>query len=167
MAPLIVPVVPLTRDAFAAFGEVIETEGSNHYTINSGFAERYHDLAHVDVLENSGKPLISIFHALPRSQPIHIEGMERHPLSSQAFMPLSPISFLVVVAAPTEELQPEHLRAFITNGRQGVNYRRGIWHHALLALQAPSDFLVIDRGGREENCDEIAFGGRDIVLAKC
>ena len=167
MAPLIVPVVPLTRDAFAAFGEVIETEGSNHYTINSGFAERYHDLAHVDVLENSGKPLISIFHALPRSQPIHIEGMERHPLSSQAFMPLSPISFLVVVAAPTEELQPEHLRAFITNGRQGVNYRRGIWHRALLALQEPCDFLVIDRGGEEENCDEITFSGRDIVLAKC
>jgi len=166
MTRLIVPVAPLTRDAFAAFGEVMEADGNDHYTINSGFAERYHDLARVDVLENNGKPLISIFRALPRAQPIHIESMERHPLSSQAFMPLSRIPFLVVVATPTEELRPEQLRAFVTNGQQGVNYRRGTWHHALLALQAPSDFLVIDRGGQEENCDEITFRGRDIVLAQ-
>ena len=79
--------------------------------------------------------------------------MERHPLSSQAFVPLGSPPFLIVVAPPSDRLTRETLRAFITDGSQGVNYHRGVWHHPLIALQRESEFLVIDRGGPRENCD--------------
>ena len=155
----------LTREAFAAFGDVIETVGSIHRTINLGHAERYDDLARVDVSEEGGRPLINIFRAHPWPEPIRIHSMERHPLSSQAFIPLMDAPFLVVVAAPTERLRPDDLRAFVTNGRQGVNYHRAVWHHALLALAPSCDFLVIDRGGAGVNCDEVYFENDEVVLS--
>lgn len=158
---------PLTRAAFAPFGDVIETEGREYRTINQGHAQRYHDLAGVDVLEDEGRPLINVFRANPWGQPIRIRSMERHPLSSQAFVPLSRTPFLVVVAEPTERLRAEDMRAFVTHGQQGVNYRRGVWHHALLALAPDCDFLVIDRGGPGENCDEVHFEHEEILLSYC
>ena len=82
--------------------------------------------------------------------------MERHPLGSQAFVPLSDAPYLIVVA-PAGDLDPAKLRAFSTRGWQGVNYARGVWHHPLLALERVSDFLVVDRGGEGPNCDEAAL----------
>ncbi len=155
----------LTREAFAPFGDVIETEGSRHYTINDGTTERFHDLARVDVAAEAGRPLINIFRAQPLEMPLRIEMMERHPLSSQAFVPLSAAPFLVLVAPPGETVGPEDLVAFITNGKQGVNYHRGVWHHPVLALQPDSDFLVVDRGGEGANYDEVTFEDAVIWLA--
>ena len=166
MSPLFLAPAALTRETFAPFGDVIQVDDSEHYTINSGYAERYHDLATVDVLEREGRTLISIFRAIPRPLPVRIEVMERHPLSSQAFMPLSDVPFFVVVAPPGAEPNAESLRAFITNGRQGVNYRRGVWHHALLALEQSSDFLVVDRGGPGPDCVEVRLDGREILLRR-
>ncbi|SIT42010.1 Ureidoglycolate lyase [Paraburkholderia piptadeniae] len=144
----------LTREAFAPFGDVIELEGARHYPINEGTTERYHDLAKVDVSTQGGRPLINVFRAQPRSWPIDIVMMERHPLGSQAFVPLSDAPYLIVVA-PAGELDPTKLRAFLTRGWQGVNYAKGVWHHPLLALERVSDFLVVDRGGEGQNCDEV------------
>ena len=158
MAGRILPVERLTREGFAAFGDVIAVAGSRHYTINDGYAERHHDLARVDVGEADGRPLINIFRARPWLLPLRIAMVERHPLSSQAFMPLTPAPFLLVVAAPGDALRPDGLRVFVTNGSQGVNYARGTWHHPVLALDRVTDFLVVDRGGPGENCDVVSFG---------
>ena len=157
MARLEIAVSPLTREAFAPFGDVVEVEGSEAFAINDGFATRHHDLARVDVLEAGGRPLINIIRARPWPQPLQIRMMERHPLSSQAFVPLAPRPFLVVVAPPGEAPDPAALHAFLTNGAQGVNYRRGVWHHPLLALEQETDFLVVDRGANDRNCDEFRF----------
>ncbi|MEA3130643.1 MAG: ureidoglycolate lyase [Paraburkholderia sp.] len=122
--------------------------------INGGTTERYHDLANVDVTESGGRPLINLFRAQPRSLPIEITMMERHPLGSQAFIPLTPRGYLVVVA-PAGEFDPTRMRAFWSDGWQGVNYAKGVWHHPLLALDQVSDFVVVDRGGEQPDCDEI------------
>jgi ureidoglycolate lyase len=155
---------PLTRSAFAPFGEVIELDGARHYTINDGYAERYHDLARLDVVEAGGRPLLNIFRAKPRELPLRIRMVERHPLSSQAFLPLAPTPFLVVVAPPGRAPDPSDLRAFVTRGQQGLNYARGTWHHPLIAIGRPGDFLVVDRGGADENCDEVQFDTVEILL---
>jgi len=155
---------PLTRELFAPFGDVIETAGNPHVTINDGYAERYSDLASVDVGEQGGRLRVNIFHALPRTLPMPIRMVERHPLSSQAFVAMGTRPFLVVVAAPGTAPLAGDLHAFVTNGRQGVNYARGAWHHPLIAFGAPDEFLVIDRGGPGENCDEIFFGEGEIIL---
>ena len=148
---------PLSRTAFAAFGDVIDCESDSHYTINEGFAERYHDLAKVDVSADGGRPLINIFRAKPRELPLRITVMERHPLSSQAFMPMMPRAFLVIVAPPGPAPTSTDLRCFRTHGLQGINYAAGTWHHPLISLEIEQDFLVVDRGGPGKNCDEITF----------
>jgi ureidoglycolate lyase len=156
--------VPLTRGLFTPFGEVIESADNPHYTINDGYAERYSDLAAIDVGEREGQLRVNIFHAQPRVLPMPVRMVERHPLSSQAFVAMGGQPFLVVVAAPGKAPVASDLHAFVTNGRQGVNYARGTWHHPLIALAAPSEFLVIDRGGPGENCDEVFFEEGEVIL---
>ena len=143
----------LTREAFAPFGDVIELEGARHFPINGGTTERYHDLARVDVTDEGGRPLVNLFRAQPHALPLEIAMMERHPLGSQAFIPLTPCRYLIVVA-PAGELDCTQMRGFWTDAWQGVNYAKGVWHHPLLALDRVSDFLVVDRGGEGRNCDE-------------
>lgn len=146
---------PLSAAAFAPFGDVIEARPAGDpgaFPINGGMVLRHHDLATVELC--GGRALINLFEARPYAFPMEIAMLERHPLGSQAFIPLSERPFLVVVAPPGDTLQAESLRAFITNGRQGVNYRAGVWHHMLLAMDAPSCFAVVDRGGDGNNCEE-------------
>jgi ureidoglycolate lyase len=152
-----VEVRPLTRSDFAAFGEVIETAGAAHYPINEGMAERFHDLASIDVGGSGGRVLINIFIGQTRPRPIAIKMVERHPLGSQCFMPLREQNYLVVVAKGEAAPEPESLRAYLARGTQGVNYHRNAWHHPLLVLEADSPFLVIDRGGEGNNLEEAYF----------
>ena len=150
-------VEPLTAQAFKPYGEVIEvSDAGRQFSINQGFAVRHHDLARVDVASAGGHPLVSIFRAQPRQFPLQLLLLERHPLGSQAFMPLSAQPYLVVVAAAAAVPAPASVRCFLAQAGQGVNYARGVWHHPLIALQTQSDFLVIDRGGApgDANCDE-------------
>ncbi len=152
--PKVVP-QPLDRKNFSPFGEVITWKGNEvGLTINRGFGERIHSLAQVDIGDGGGEAIISIIKAKCMPQPLAITMMERHPLGSQAFIPLSPDPFLVVVA-PQGKFDPQAIKVFMTNGYQGVNYRRGVWHHFCLPFTNDMDFLIVDREGDGHNCDEI------------
>jgi ureidoglycolate lyase len=121
-------------------------------SMNESRFDRFDDLADVDVDQR-----VAISIARSRSAtllPYRFDVVERHPRGSQAFMPLDPFRFVVVVGPPGESVEARDLRAFVTNGQQGVNYRRGTWHMPLIAFEAGQRFLVIDRAGREPNCDE-------------
>jgi len=155
---------PLSAAVFSDFGDVIETgQPTRHYPINRGLTERYHDLASIDVSSNGGRPLVNIFRSSPLPMPMQLTMMERHPLSSQTFMPLGEEPYLVVVA-PAGDFAIKQLQAFIARSSQGVNYRRGTWHHFCLALNKTSDFLVIDRGGEGQNCDEVSLTEQPIGI---
>ncbi len=141
----------LTPEAFAPFGEVIAPGAAREvWSINAGSAQRFHALARTETVGEGGQIGISLFRAAPRALPIRIAMLERHPLGSQAFVPLAPRPWLVVVAESPESAP----RAFLARHGQGVNYRRGTWHHPLLALETVSDFLVVDRIGPGNNCEE-------------
>jgi ureidoglycolate lyase len=155
----LLPIEPITRTAFAPFGDVITLDGARHFPINGGTTERFHDLATIDVGEAGGRTLVNVFRGQPRTLPFEVTMMERHPLASQAFIPLTATRYLVVVA-PAGDLDERRLRAFAVEGHVGVNYARGVWHHPLIALDAVADFLVIDRGGSEPNCDEVELAQR-------
>ena len=165
MAETILPVEPLTRAAFAPFGDVIETDGAHRFAINNGSTTRFHDLARVDVEAEDGHALVNIFRARPLPMPLTVAMVEKHPLGSQAFVPLEAAPFLVVVAPPGDRVAPQDLRAFLAEGGQGVNYTRGVWHHPVIALGRETDFLVIDRGGPGDNLSEFFFdkGAQRIV----
>lgn len=150
----VIRVEPLTRAAFSAFGDVIEPESAKAvHAINEGTAQRYDALARVDIAGADGYPVISLFRAQPRQLPFTLASLERHPLGSQAFMPLGHAPYLVVVGV--DGMTPP--RAFLASARQGINFHRGTWHHALLALERESDFLVIDRAGEVSNCEEMTL----------
>lgn len=156
-APLLLSPRPLEAAAFAPYGQVIEPGAARRVLeINGGTARRFHDLARIEP-GPEGRVLVSIFQAVPRQLPLPVTLMERHPLASQAFMPLSGRPYLVLVAAPGEELRAAGLQLFLAPPGQGVNFNPGTWHHPLLALEGPSDFLVIDREGPGNNCEERAL----------
>ena len=152
---------PLTRAAFAPFGEVIEMEGSAHITINQGFTERFNDLAFVDVAMEGGATNVSLFLGQPRPDPIAIRLMERHPLGSQIFIPLQDRPWLVLVAGDARDF--ESYRAFTATGRQGVNYARNVWHHPLLVLDPDSRFAIVDRKGPGNNLEEVWFAENEVL----
>lgn len=148
---------PLDAPAFSPFGDVIDIgQAGRQRTINEGFAERFDDLARLDTGRQGGQPVLSFFRARPRPLPLQVRLVERHLLGSQAFVPLLPQRFLVIVAAGGPAPSPEQLRCFLARPGQGVNYAAGTWHHPLIALDAGGDFLVIDRGGPlvPEDCEE-------------
>jgi ureidoglycolate lyase len=155
----------LTSKGFAPFGEVIEYPASDSgRLINGGTSIRYDDVAKLDLVRAGGRPLLSLFRTQPCDLPLAITMLERHPLSSQAFIPLSVHPFLVVAAPPAEKIAPDAIRAFRAAPGQGVNYAAGVWHHPLLALEAETDFLVIGRGGDDENCDLQDIDSLEITL---
>ncbi len=101
---------------------------------------------------------MNLFRGQPRTLPFEVTMLERHPLGSQAFIPLTDRPYIVVVA-PAGVLDPPKIRAFVTSGWQGVNYAKGVWHHPLIALGGVSDFIVVDRGGGGGNLDEQDLAG--------
>ncbi|WP_170456205.1 ureidoglycolate lyase [Ruegeria arenilitoris] len=150
----IIPIAPLTAQAFAPFGDVLEVSGTPDKIINQGQCGRYHDRAVLDFAD--GRAGISLFDANPRTLPFQLDMVERHPQGSQAFIPMSHQPFLVIVA-PDEDGVPGRPQAFVTQPGQAVNYHRGTWHGVLTPLHAPGLFAVVDRIGSGANLEEHWF----------
>jgi ureidoglycolate lyase len=151
-------VQPLTADAFAPFGDVLDATG-DFRLINAGLCQRFHDRALIDIAD--GRAGISIFNAEPRSLPYTFDLIERHPLGSQAFIPMTPQPFLVVVAANVETAP----LAFVTTGTQAINLHRGTWHGVLTPLYTPGLFAVVDRIGEGVNLQEHRYATPWVVAA--
>lgn len=156
---------PLTAEAFALFGSVIEaSDAAVKLEINQGHAVRYDRLAEVDVADSGGSGAISLFRAQPLEEPV-LKVFERHPLGSQSFIPLGGRPYLVAVA-PAGDFDAAGVRVFQAEGNQGVHYHKGTWHHFLLVLDADSDFLVVDRAGPGDNCEEVALAPGDQIRVR-
>lgn len=148
------PVALLNDADFAPFGKVIQAR-SNARTVpmNAGSAERFANLAEIDCAAQDGRAVISLVRAQPHPLPISLRLLERHPLGTQAFIPLSRTPFVVIVASSATSTP----KAFYAHAGQGISYHLGTWHHPLLALERVSEFLVIDRVGPGDNCEEAAL----------
>jgi ureidoglycolate lyase len=142
---------PLTAQAFAPFGDVLEIAGAPDRIINQGLCGRYHDRARLD-FGPGGRAGLSLFDAAPRSLPYRLDLVERHPDGSQAFIPMHGNDWLVIVAEPGDSPGPVH--AFIVGPGQGINLHRGTWHGVLTPLHAPGVFAVVDRIGDTANLQE-------------
>jgi ureidoglycolate lyase len=148
--------LPLTAERFAAFGDVLEASATKKQAMNSARFERFSDLAKLDFgPEADGHPSISIARGkMPTVMPCRLDMLERHPDASQAFMPLSSFPFVIVVAPAAEDVNADEIEAFISNGKQGINYRKGVWHMPMIAMREGQEFLIIDRAVSGGNCDE-------------
>ena len=148
-----IQIEPLTAEAFAPFGDVIRLKPAPDKLINQGHCGRHHDLATLSAVE--GRVGISLFDAKAITLPYSLEMMERHPLGSQAFLPMQRAEFLVVVAEDHMNT-PGTPRAFIAPDGVGVNYHAKVWHGVLAPL-VPMVFAVVDRIGLGSNLEEHWF----------
>ena len=149
---------PLTPEAFAPYGTVIEAGRGEARPINEGMCTRWHDLCRPDT---DGPAALSVFDAEARALPYALGLIERHPLGSQAFLPLSAHPFLVTVADGPEAAP----LAFVTAPHQGVQLHRGTWHGVLTPLFAPGLFAVLDRAESAGNLEEHRYETPWTVLA--
>ncbi|MBF9033409.1 ureidoglycolate lyase [Rhodobacterales bacterium HKCCE2091] len=154
---------PLTAEAFAPFGDVLEAAGAPDRIINAGLCGRFHDRARLD-FGPDGRAAISLFDAEPRTLPHTCDLLERHPLGSQAFLPMTGHPFLVIVA-PDDGGTPGAPRAFLTAPYQGINFLRNTWHGVLTPLHAPGLFAVVDREGPGTNLEEHVLEKPCVVVA--
>ena len=147
---------PLTREGFSPFGDVLEAVGEPDKIINAGMCGRFHDLANLDIESNGARTGISLFRSRARTLPYTLDMMERHPLGSQTFMPMSADPFMVIVA-PDDAGKPGKPVAFLTRPGQGVNYHRNTWHGVLTPHIDNALFAVVDRIGEGNNLEEFTF----------
>ena len=159
----IIKPIKVTRSNFATYGDLISTNDINPIDINAGYAKRFDNLANLNTSKDDGKSIVSIFSALKRTFPMTINMMEKHPLGSQAFIPMKETTFLCFVAPPGELPEINKIQSFIIPPKMGINYKPGIWHFPLISTE-DTDFLVIDRKGSGENLIIHKFDKEEVVL---
>jgi ureidoglycolate lyase len=166
MESITIKAQPLNKENFAPYGEVIETEGARHFGMNDGMLERYYDLAHFDVdHKEGGRVVMSITTCTQTSSmPYKVPCIEKHPKGSQAFIPMNESPIIIAVTEPSETVDLSKLKAFISNGKQGINYNKNVWHIPAICLDKEQQFIILDRGGPGENCDVVNLDDAEIII---
>ena len=141
---------PISKENFSKFGDVISTKDINSIDVNNGYAKRYDNIVNLNTSKDNGKTTISIFSALKRQFPMKIDMMEKHPLGSQAFIPMKETTFLSLVAPQGDKPELNQIESFIVPPGIGINYNPGIWHFPLISTE-DMNFLVVDRKGLGDN----------------
>ena len=150
MTEKIIKPIPITKENFSKYGDVISTKDIKPLEINNGYAKRYDGIANLNTSNDNGETTISIFSALKRNFPMKIDMMEKHPLGSQAFIPMKETTFLVFVAPKEENLDLNKVESFIIPPGIGINYKPETWHFPLISTEN-INFLVVDRKGPGDN----------------
>ena len=150
MTNLIIKPKLISKENFKKFGDMITTSGIKPLEINDGYAKRFDGIANLNTKKDNGESTISIFSALKRSFPMKVDMMEKHPLGSQAFIPMKETVFLTFVAPEGDKPDLNKIESFIVPNGIGVNYNAGIWHFPLIATE-DMNFLVVDRLGGGDN----------------
>ena len=153
----------INRKNFNPYGDLISSDDIDYIDINAGYAKRFDNLANIDTLNGEGKTIVSIFSASKRTFPMKIDMMEKHPLGSQAFIPMKETTFLSFVAPPGESPEISKIQSFIVPPKTGINYKPGIWHFPLISTE-DTNFLVIDRKGNGNNLIIHKFEKEKIIL---
>ena len=155
--------IKITRKNFTEFGDLISSEGINPININAGYAKRFDNLANINTSRDGGKTIVSIFSTLKRTFPMKIDMMEKHPLGSQAFIPMKETNFIVLVAPPGDKPEISKIESFVVSRGIGINYKPDIWHFPLISTEN-MNFLVMDRKGTGDNLIIYNFEKEKVIL---
>jgi len=159
----IIKPIKISRTNFTPYGDLISSDDIKPIDINAGYAKRYDDLVKLNTSKDGGSTIISIFSALKRTFPMKIDMMEKHPLGSQAFIPMKETTFISFVAPAGDRPDISKIQSFIIPPKTGINYKPGIWHFPLISTE-DTNFLVIDRKGNGKNLIIHKFKKENIIL---
>ena len=163
MMKTIIKPIKITRENFALYGDLISTDSIKPIAINAGYAKRFDNLANINTSQDNGEPIASIFSALKRTFPMQISMMEKHPLGSQAFIPMKETTFIIFVAPPGKKPEISKIESFIVPPGIGVNYKAGVWHFPLISTE-DMNFFVVDRKGPGNNLIIYNFEKEKVIL---
>ncbi len=152
-----VPARPLTAESFTPFGDVVAAGVVAGASANQGTAVRFDRAARLASSRPGAAPNLAVFRSVAKTLPFEVKLLERHPCSSQAFLPMVCARYLVIVAPEAADGGPDlaRLAAFVATAGQGINYLLGVWHHPIVALEAPADFVMLAwEDGGPEDCEE-------------
>jgi ureidoglycolate lyase len=163
---------PLTAEAYAPYGRVIAVPAASDAgrSANQGTARKVQRLAAIENRRGAGAPLdVAVFRCRPRRDwPMDVAILEKHPESTQVFIPMNARRFLVVVALGGDAPDLGTLAAFVASGTQAISYHPGVWHHPMIALDAETDFVcLVHEDGTASDCVEhpLAAGARPRIVA--
>lgn len=125
----------LTAAAFAPYGDIVEPpEPGARHALDAGLS----------AARAGTTARLSFNHPMPSALPLMATEMERHPWSSQTFIPID-VSRWVVMVAPDRggAPDPDGIIGFLAAGDQAVNYHVNTWHHPLRTLDRPGRFAVL------------------------
>jgi len=159
----IIKPIEITRKNFATYGDLISSDNIKPIDINSGYAKRFDNLANINTSRDGGKTTVSIFSTLKRTFPMKIDMMEKHPLGSQAFIPMKETNFIVLVAPPGDKPEISKIESFVVSRGIGINYKPDIWHFPLISTEN-MNFLVMDRKGTGDNLIIYNFEKEKVIL---
>ncbi len=159
----IIKPIEITRKNFAAYGDLISSDNIKAIDINAGYAKRFDNLANINTSRDGGKTIVSIFSTLKRTFPMKIDMMEKHPLGSQAFIPMKETNFIVLVAPPDDKPEINKIESFVVSRGIGINYKPDIWHFPLISTEN-MNFLVMDRKGTGDNLIIYNFEKEKVIL---
>ncbi|RZO62378.1 MAG: ureidoglycolate hydrolase [Candidatus Pelagibacterales bacterium] len=154
---------PISKENFSKFGDMITTDNLKPIEINNGYAKRFDGIANLNTATDNGETTISIFSALKRNFPMKIDMMEKHPLGSQAFIPMKETTFLAFVAPNGEKPDLNKIESFIIPPGIGINYNPGTWHFPLISTE-DMNFLVVDRKGSGDNLVIENLEDKNVIL---
>jgi ureidoglycolate lyase len=147
----------LTQETFSGFGRVIDTtdpEGHG-FSVNEGRAERFNYPQLFNHDDGMGDPNLAIYKITPSNLPVTIERLERHPNSSQIFLPIVSGHYLICVAPPDLRGLPDvsMIMAFIVPPEIGISYHPQTWHLPLMVLENPGTFaMMMWNDGTNNDC---------------
>ena len=138
----------INKTNFSKFGQIIDTSKKKYFRINNWYSKRYDNLGKINTSLKKGRTIVSIFSAKKRKFPMKVDMMEKHPLGSQAFVPMKETSFLVFVAPKGNKPDLKKIQSFRIPKQTGINLNPGIWHFPLISTK-DMNFLVVDRKEKE------------------
>ena len=153
----------ITKKSFALYGDLISTNDVRPMDINDGYAKRFDNLANINTSKEKGETIVSIFSALKRTFPMKIDMMEKHPLGTQAFIPMKETTFITFVAPLGKKPEINKIESFIVPPGMGINYKAGVWHFPLISTE-DMNYLVIDRKGSGNNLIIYNFEKEKVIL---
>ena len=159
----IIKPIEITRKNFAVYGDLISSDNIKSININAGYAKRFDNLANINTSRDGGKTIVSIFSTLKRTFPMKIDMMEKHPLGSQAFIPMKETNFIVLVAPPGDKPEISKIESFVVSRGIGINYKPDIWHFPLISTEN-MNFLIMDRKGTGDNLIIYNFEKEKVIL---
>lgn len=158
----------ITPEAYRPYGDVLSADRADVASrdANQGTAARRNHQIELQHSRSAARPNFSSFRCAPRTEwPMPLALLEKHPCSTQTFIPMKASRYLAVVALGADAPDLSTLRAFVVGADAAISYRPGVWHHPMIALDRVSDFAcLVWEDGSPEDAVEIDLAGRGIVL---